>query len=110
MKVTHCTASDRIKKKTTYEWKVEEADIFGDIYQCHHWDTYAEAYKNTKGIPRCYICLVRDVWDDETGDLLDRTHAYVESGILEDFEDDRTPPKKYKKEVARFHERTNDEM
>jgi hypothetical protein len=99
-----------------YEWLAEEVDEHGDIYEVHHFDSYAEAKAFVSKEYKVHVGLVRDVWNDAEG-LIDRTWAYIQGGKLPEqfsdafgggFGDEFEPahngpkvPQKYHKEVEK---------
>lgn len=86
------------KQKTTYEFKTELVDEYGDIFDYDHQDTFAEALRYCKtlhplmeesGIDHADLCVVRDVWDLSDGKgnecLIDRAHCYlISNGVVPD--------------------------
>ncbi len=76
-----------MKNEVRYEWVIEILELEDDpeygpqIVEVNHADTYADALKFARDIPRYHIGLVRDEGNDVEG-LVDRAWAYMEDGKL----------------------------
>jgi len=95
-----------MRNRVSYEWKVEWADKYSDIEDCDHFDCYRDAF-NRAAEPHEYhnvsVCLVRGVGNEDDG-ILDREHAYVFCGELEEAFEAGTPvPKKFLAEVKKIN-------
>lgn len=93
---------------TTYEWKVEFADEYGDIQDYWHFSEsefdLATIKANEPNEYTAQIALVREVGNDEDG-LTDRQHAYVEDGKLPDcFEYGAKIPARFYEMVKRAYQ------
>jgi hypothetical protein len=100
------------KTRTTYEWIIETLtnDEWEDVIEVHHFETAAEAEafrdeldRDPERQQRHALGLARDVHSTLDGDLDDRTHAYVEAGVLpRRFDNGTKVPERFYKELERL--------
>ena len=98
-----------IRKKTTFEWDIEQADEFGDI-QDHSPAKKLSDYPVSEIVPAIKsgnFALVKNVWidygDGVTGELDSKAWAYVSEGKLPtEFDDGSQVPLKYANEFNLF--------
>ena len=83
----------------SYEWVVEDNDVYDDIVDLFHCDTMEEAIefvKNNIPIHHYDVALTRLEGNNDDG-LIDRQYAYLLNGKLpEEFDNGTKVPKRFK--------------
>ena len=103
-----------MRTKTNYEWDREATDEFGDIHEHYHAERLADVPSNEDVVDMVMeatdssLVLVRDEYDAEDGELLDRQWAYVTSaGIPNEFDGGARVPKRFLQEFTRSLSKPN---
>lgn len=85
-------------QETYYEWDLETVDDHGDILDHEHADSL-KALPAPRADQR--LVLIRDVYDPETEDHLDRQWAYADERVLPThFDGGATVPTRFHREIA----------
>jgi hypothetical protein len=90
------------KKKTIYEWVIEEIDESGDIEDCNYYDRLEDVEFPTKyNFGLCKRILEFDGYDYD--DEIDKTYGYIVDGKLPShFDDGSRIPQIYHIQLEQF--------
>ena len=91
--------------RVSYEWDLESVDAYDDIID-HDFHDACPAIPTNPNISLVLVRSVANGWSDffdDSGNIIDRSWAYVRDGVLpETFDCGTAVPKRFQKELARI--------